>query len=107
VIVTDADYDNIFNGRSPPNPEKLRDVIAAIAFQGPKLIAVDIDTSDQQFQHFGSQFKGPGGKLIPVIWEREVVSSGENEGLEFEPLDVIGWAEPQTEQVLRDTRLAR
>ena len=70
VCITDNDYRQIFNGRSPLDPQKLKKVIDAIARGNPRAIAVDIDTSSPEFQ-----------KLVPsrawpaIIWARNAVFS--------------------------------
>jgi hypothetical protein len=95
VIISNADYANIFDGRSPLKADRLHDVIASIAAQDPHVIAVDIDTSHPQFQTFNPQFKASNGKLIPIIWEREVTASGRKDTQEFHPLDVLGAQNPR------------
>ena len=94
VIVTDADYDNIFGGRSPLNVATLNDLIVAIAAQEPSVIAVDIDTSPIQFRALNPRFKRPDGKLIPIIWEREVTSNNETDTIKFSPQDILGSRDP-------------
>jgi CHASE2 domain-containing sensor protein len=93
VMITDTDYDNLFRGRSPLNSDMLQAIIAAIAMQDPKVIAVDIDTSARRFRSLNPQFKGSNGKSIPVIWEREVKLPAANN--EFYPSDVLGGQDPQ------------
>src|SRR5438067_13923948 len=50
VNIIDEDYQRIFASQSPLNPEKLHNLIDDIASGGPKVVGVDIDTSDKQFQ---------------------------------------------------------
>jgi CHASE2 domain-containing sensor protein len=113
VMITDDDYERIFDGRSPLKPDKLRKVIAAIAAQRPKVIAVDIDTSHWQFRDLDPldpNFRDPSGKSIPIIWERDVEPPGEINVSEFQPLDVLGgrdaqWNENSGTPVLLDDPL--
>lgn len=83
VKITDKDYDEVFGGRSPLQPDKLHDLISAIALSKPAIIGVDIDTSHPQFGNFKIEPDWP-----PVIWERDI-SSNEQIGQD-EPLDVLG-----------------
>jgi hypothetical protein len=85
VDISDADYDDVFDGRSPLNPEKLHDLIGAIARSKPKLIAVDIDTSHKDFHNFKIDPNWP-----PVIWERDISRTSGERGEEMKPLDVLG-----------------
>jgi len=73
VDISDADYDRIFAGRSPLDPEKLHRLIGAIARSKPKLIAVDVDTSNPVFRNFKID-----STWTSVIWERDIsgVASG-------------------------------
>lgn len=89
VKIDDEDYQNIFGGRRPLDPEALRGVINAIALGGPRVIGVDIDTSAPQFKSF------PSGKdWPPVIWEREVKEIPESVEYPVEMLDVLGGRDP-------------
>jgi CHASE2 domain-containing sensor protein len=89
VEITDSDYDDIFGGRSPLQPEKLHDLINAVAMGKPAIIGVDIDTSHPQFKSFSSEANWP-----MLIWERDIsTNKGENEA-EIEPLDVLGGQSP-------------
>lgn len=44
VEIVDADYEKLFDGRSPLDPERLRAVLTAIARGRPRLVAVDLET---------------------------------------------------------------
>ena len=70
VEITDTDYDDIFGGRSPLLPDKLHDLISAIALSKPAVIGVDIDTSHPQFRNFKIEPDWP-----PVIWERDITTN--------------------------------
>jgi CHASE2 domain-containing sensor protein len=89
VSITDADYDNIFGGRSPLSPMKLHDLIDAIALSDPAVIAVDIDTSHPQFQGLNTEFYWPA-----TIWERDVSTNDLTHEPQIEPLDVLGGKDP-------------
>ncbi len=90
VAITDADYDEIFEGRSPLKPQKLHDLIDAIARSGARIIAVDIDTTHPDFHDFALDSKWP-----PIVWEREASTAGMQAG-EIEPLDILGGQEGAT-----------
>jgi CHASE2 domain-containing sensor protein len=90
VNITDADYDNIFDGRSPLQPQKLHDLISAVALSGPAVIGVDIDTSHPQFQNLTIEPDWP-----PVIWERDISTSKATNESQMEPLDVLGGQNPR------------
>ena len=92
VEITDTDYDDIFGGRSPLLPDKLHDLISAIALSKPAVIGVDIDTSHPQFRNLRIEPDWP-----PVIWERDISTNGQISG-EGEPLDVLGGQDPRINQ---------
>jgi len=89
VEITDMDYDDIFGGRSPLQPEKLHDLISAIALSRPAVIGVDIDTSHPQFRNLTIEPDWP-----PVIWERDMSTNGRI-GEKDEPLDILGGQDPR------------
>src|ERR1051325_3465857 len=66
VRITNEDYAELFGNKSPLDPLRLGELINAVARAKPKLIAVDVDTSDSQFKQLTSDPNWP-----PVIWERE------------------------------------
>lgn len=51
VEITDDDYKNHFHAKSPLDAAQLQRLIEAVAAYQPKLIGVDIDTSDEQFKN--------------------------------------------------------
>lgn len=66
VVVIDAhDYEKLFDATSPLKPARLYELIGAIASGKPKVIGVDIDTSDKQFKDFPIAAGWP-----PVVWAR-------------------------------------
>jgi CHASE2 domain-containing sensor protein len=93
VRITDADYDSIFDGRSPLAVDKLGELIRDIAVSQPLVIGVDIDTSHRQFQTLKLDASWPR-----VIWERDVYNPKEGEPEKIEPLDVLGGRDPALNQ---------
>src|SRR6516165_6795591 len=85
VDISDADYDRIFAGRSPLDPEKLHRLIGAIARSKPKLIAVDVDTSNPVFRNFKID-----STWTSVIWERDISGVARVGEESVEPQDVLG-----------------
>lgn len=77
VRISDQDYRQLFNEKSPLDPEKLSTLIAAIACGQPKVIGIDIETSDLSFKDMvipgckqGEQLHRP-----PIVWARDAVFS--------------------------------
>ena len=70
VRITDADYQEVFGGKSPLDPAALKKVIAVIASGRPKVIGVDLDTSAEAFQSFEASPDWP-----PIIWARDATYS--------------------------------
>jgi CHASE2 domain-containing sensor protein len=62
VVIDDQDYTQLFDGRSPLSSPVLSRVIDAIARGRPKLIVVDIDTSDQSFRSLAAP------RNAPIVW---------------------------------------
>lgn len=86
VNIVDADYEKMFDSKSPLNPASLHDLIDAIAAGQPKVIGVDIDTSDKQFR-YGFQISPA---WPPIIWERIVRELPESVNEKPEPVSVMG-----------------
>jgi len=63
VAITNNDYESLFNATSPLDASELRKLIDAIAFGRPKIIGVDIDTSDARFKELQLDPRWP-----PVVW---------------------------------------
>jgi CHASE2 domain-containing sensor protein len=63
VAITNDDYQSLFNAISPLDASKLRKLIDAIALGRPKVIGVDIDTSDARFKELQLDPQWP-----PVVW---------------------------------------
>lgn len=85
VKISDADYREIFGGRSPLDPQRLRQIIDVIAAGGARVIGVDIDTSAPEFKSLR-----PDPAWPPVVWEREPKGIPESVEEEVEMLDVLG-----------------
>jgi CHASE2 domain-containing sensor protein len=85
VLISDANYNRIFQGRSPLAADKLHQLIKAITRSEPRVIGVDIDTSHPDFRDFTVDPVWP-----PVIWERDVGTADDLLEGEIEPLDVLG-----------------
>jgi CHASE2 domain-containing sensor protein len=65
VEITDEDYEKTFHSTSPLDADSLARLISNIRSARPKLVAIDIDTSDQSFRKLARQ----GCQLWPdVIW---------------------------------------
>lgn len=91
VIIDNADYQRLFQNKSPLNAETLQVLINAIALGRPKLIGIDVDTSDPQFKSLQIEKTWP-----PIIWERSVrdYSTSEIESARPEPIDILGGGDP-------------
>ena len=63
VAITNNDYETLFKSTSPLDPSELRELIDAIALGRPKVIGVDIDTSDARFRELQLDPRWP-----PVVW---------------------------------------
>lgn len=88
VAITDEDYADpeLFGKTSPLNPAKLRTVIEAIAAGNPRVIGVDVDTSD-------SQGVRPASGAVPIVWWQGVSES--EHGHERHTVPVLGNEQPQ------------
>lgn len=93
VRITNEDYQALFEGKSPLDPERLGQIIAAIAKGGPRRIGVDIDTSGPQFQALQRVAPGP-----PIVWAREGTYS--NIDGKFYLTDVLGTRSPASDSGL-------
>jgi CHASE2 domain-containing sensor protein len=88
VDINDEDYQKTFGGSSPLNPVRLEELISEIAKGQPRIIGVDIDTSDPQFAiAFPVRNWGPH-----IVWEREIreVPEKRTGSADLEPLDILG-----------------
>jgi CHASE2 domain-containing sensor protein len=62
VKIDDTDYKKLFGGRSPLDPDQLTKLLTAVEAGGPRLVAVDLDTSDHSFEKL---------KFPDVVWARD------------------------------------
>lgn len=72
VVIDKEDYKTHFHSRSPLDPDVLRKLIKTVARSEPRIIAIDIDTSDLQFASLQSL-------QVPtvLVWARQVEINGE------------------------------
>lgn len=63
VRITDADYAGLFGAQSPLDPAALQRLLAAVLQGRPRLVGVDIDTSDPAFR----------GLEVPPAWAGRIV----------------------------------
>jgi CHASE2 domain-containing sensor protein len=70
VRITDDYYKKEFGGKSPLDPEKLNQIIGAIAAGRPKVIGVALDTSSETFKSLSRTPDWP-----PIIWARDATYS--------------------------------
>lgn len=99
VMINEDDYKNIFNATSPLSATKLQELINVIAKGKPKVIGIDIATSDHQFRGFQIAEEWP-----PIIWVRAVFdfvpSAQPSTGLSRPvPHDVLGGKDPKLNDV--------
>ncbi len=66
VGITDEDYESLFGGRSPLEPQTVERLVNGIANGKPTIIGVDVDTSDKSFDELRPQEKWP-----PVVWAED------------------------------------
>lgn len=94
VNISDSDYKTIFSSTSPLSPQKIQEVIEAVATAKPEVIVVDVDTAPDVFQSVKPRLDG----TTKVIWavDAEVQEgSGEHSGghgaaPDFRPYKVLG-----------------
>lgn len=75
VTIDDADYDALFSGRSPLNPDTLARLLRAVARGRPRAIGIDLETSDHSFQPLralADSIRDHGGARS--VWARDAVS---------------------------------
>ncbi len=87
VAITDKDYADpkLFKKTSPLDSEQLRNVISAVANLKPRVIGVDVDTSD-------SRNVRPETK-VPIVWGQRMTSA--EDANERHTLPVLGNEQPQ------------
>lgn len=68
VSIKDDDYEKLFGSRSPLDPARLNCVIRAILKFEPRVIGVDIDTTDVSFAGLD-----PANGDIPIVWGADAI----------------------------------
>jgi CHASE2 domain-containing sensor protein len=63
VTISEGDYATIFQSQSPLNASQLQKLLNATVSGNPKIIGIDIDTSDPQFRMLQIPPKSP-----PIVW---------------------------------------
>jgi CHASE2 domain-containing sensor protein len=63
VSITNSDYEKLFKSTSPLDPSRLQGIIQAVASGKPRVIGVDIDTSDSRFKGVQIDAQWP-----PIVW---------------------------------------
>lgn len=98
VDIDDDYYQKHFASQSPLNPEQLHDLINKIAACHPKVIGVDLVTTDSQFKE---RFRAEescadrqpcNGRVCwpPIVWARDLERMPRSEGDKETPLPVLG-----------------
>lgn len=87
VAITDKDYadSELFKKTSPLNPVQLRKIIVAVADLKPRVIGIDVDTSD-------SQGVRPETK-VPILWGQRVTET--EDARDRKTIPVLGNEQPQ------------
>ncbi len=97
VLIGDDEYADLFGATSPLDPETLTGVIADLCRMHPRLLAIDILTSDWPRDHFEQTAAAALGDC-PVVWLRDhrVVENamGGDGTARLEPLGVVGRTDP-------------
>jgi CHASE2 domain-containing sensor protein len=85
VAISSSDYQQLFSSMSPLDSLELHKIIDAIAKGNPKVIGVDIDTSQARFKGLASKPEWP-----PVIWARTSIPIGNGR---FKAQPILGGTE--------------
>ncbi len=89
VLVTiDDDYRELFRDRRPLDPGMVQAIIEAIAMRQPKVIGVELDTSDPPFSALHPLPEPPS-----IVCAQDAVRRGDSDSV-YEPLGVLGGKEP-------------
>jgi CHASE2 domain-containing sensor protein len=71
VLITDDDYRDLFQSTSPLRPDVVKQIVGAIAASGPKVLGVDLDTSEWDPAATASLPTN-----VPIVWAREASDDG-------------------------------
>ena len=91
VKIDDGDYQSIFQNRSPLDRTQLKEIIKAAVSGRPRVIGIDIDTSDP-----GDLMLSPeelGG--VRLVWGQTVAQIRTEKKYILEPIPVLGGQKPQ------------
>ena len=70
VMIDDNDYRGHFDATSPLRPDTLKRLLLGVSACGPRVIGVDVATSDGQFR---GKFRGEdAAALAPIVWASAV-----------------------------------
>jgi CHASE2 domain-containing sensor protein len=92
VSITDSDYSTLFGARSPLAADTLARLLRAIAAGKPRIIGVDIETSDSSFSRLRPLNESIQREGTKLAWARDGVPVEGHEGLA--PFGVLGGKEP-------------
>lgn len=73
VAINEEDYRNLFTSTSPLSPAKVTEIIDAISKGEPKVLGVDILTSDEAHKQYV-----PKESTFPIVWVEDSVKSEDN-----------------------------
>jgi CHASE2 domain-containing sensor protein len=90
IGISDAEYKKRFEARSPLACDGVKQIVAAIAAGGPRVIGVDLDTSSGDF----SCLDGLPSERPPIVWAQDTV--GDMPKALFQPLPVLHGATLRT-----------
>lgn len=79
VTITDDDYDSLFGGHSPLNPDTVGRLVRAAATAGSRVIGVDLETSDPAFARLlplADSLRRAGQR---VVWAQDALVCAPNE----------------------------
>ena len=91
VGITDQDYEDTFEAKSPLDEKALEEILQAILSAKPAVIGVDLDTSSEQFKAMKLTSE------IPIVWAEDALFNEEKPG---EPTVFRALAGTQSEPLL-------
>jgi CHASE2 domain-containing sensor protein len=89
VEITDDDYVDLFDGRSPLDPVRLREVLAAIARGKPRLLGVDLETDESRIAA-APPVEGEPAQWPATVWVEPLVRGRHTTKLEGQSTVVRG-----------------